>query len=455
VTDALERTSPAEAPRPLCFVLMPFGKKPSASGGVIDFDAVYRTVIAPAIATAELEPLRADEELTGGIIHKPMYERLILCEFAVADLTTANANVFYELGVRHALRPATTVLVFAESDRLPFDVALLRAVPYRLTPGGLPADPDATRNALAERLIEARETATDSPIFQLVEGLPVPEIDHTKTDVFRDRVRYSAGVKERLNGARKLGVEAVRAVEGALGPIEDAEAGVVVDLFLSYREVESWADMISLVEKMPPPLAATVLVQEQLALALNRAGDGEKAERVLKELLLRRGPSSETYGILGRVYKDRWAAAVTRGDAALARGALKQAIDTYLKGFETDWRDGYPGVNAVTLMAIRDPADPRFGHLLPIVEYAVERKIESTEPDYWDFATRLELAVIARDEAHAQEALADALAAVREPWEPLSTAANLGRLREAREQRGDAVGWAQEIEETLMGARKT
>src|SRR4030042_5135786 len=111
---------------PLCFILMPFGKKSGAAGTVIDFDAVYKELIAPAISEAGLEPLRADEEMTGGIIHKPMFERLILCEYAVADLTTANANVFYELGLRHAVRPASTVLIFAEgSGKLPLDVAPL------------------------------------------------------------------------------------------------------------------------------------------------------------------------------------------------------------------------------------------------------------------------------------------------------------------------------------------
>src|SRR3984893_11932669 len=100
-------------PKPLCFVLMPFGQKTDAVGVMVDFDAVYRDLIMPAIEEAGMEPLRADEEMTGGIIHKPMFERLILCEYAVADLTTANANVFYELGVRHAVRPATTMLLFA------------------------------------------------------------------------------------------------------------------------------------------------------------------------------------------------------------------------------------------------------------------------------------------------------------------------------------------------------
>src|ERR1041385_747726 len=107
---------------PLCFVLMPFGMKSDAAGLTINFDAIYNDVIKPAIADAGLDPVPADEERAGGIIQKPMYERLILCPFAVADLTTANANVLYELGVRHAARPASTVLIAAEGGRLPFDV---------------------------------------------------------------------------------------------------------------------------------------------------------------------------------------------------------------------------------------------------------------------------------------------------------------------------------------------
>src|SRR5260370_42437888 len=119
------------------------------------------------------ERLRADEEMTGGVIHKPMFERLILCEFAVADLTTANANVFYELGVRHAVRPWSTILLFAAgSTQLPFDVAPLRAISYQLSAAGTPADPAAARTVITGRLVAARNADTDSPIFQLVEGFP-------------------------------------------------------------------------------------------------------------------------------------------------------------------------------------------------------------------------------------------------------------------------------------------
>ena len=233
---------------------MPFGKKPSNTGLMIDFDAIYQDFIAPAISESGLEPLRADEEMTGGIIHKPMFERLILCEYAVADLTTANANVFYELGVRHAVRPWSTVLLFAkETGQLPFDVAPLRSMAYQLTAEGISVDVEVSKAELVKRLKEVKEaqdSSVDSPIFQLVEGFP--EIDHTKTDVFRDRVQYSAKIKKQIADARKQGKEALLNLEKQLGDIKNLESGVVIDLFLSYRAVKAWEEMISLVKKMSP-----------------------------------------------------------------------------------------------------------------------------------------------------------------------------------------------------------
>lgn len=432
----------------LCFVLMPFGKKPGSAGIQIDFDAVYHELIKPSIEKAGLEPLRADEELKGGFIHKPMFERLILCEYAVADLTTANANVFYELGIRHAVRSWSTVMVFAEGvSQLPFDVAPLRALPYKLDNYGKPINIEETKTALNNRLIEAKKAAVDSPIFELVEDYP--EIDHTKTDVFRDRIRYSNAIKDKLTASRKEGVEALREIEKEIGNIADIESGVVIDLFLSYRAVKAWHEMINLVERMSLPLAATVMVQEQLALALNRIGKGEEAEKVLKALIEKRGPSSETYGILGRVFKDRWETAKNRGEEILARALLDKAIDAYLKGFEADWRDAYPGINAVTLMELKDPPDPRRFELMPVVTYAVERRIAVGEPDYWDHATILELAILAKDEQKAKSALSYALASVRESWEPETTARNLRLIRNTREQRRETIPWAKTIEEEL------
>lgn len=444
--------------RPLCFVLMPFGKKALPSGQVVDFDTVYARLIQPGIEAAGMEPLRADEEAVGGLIHKPMYERLILCDFAVADLTGANSNVFYELGLRHGVRPATTVMLFGDTGALPFDVAPLRTIRYAMEAGGVPADPAAAAAALTRFLDEARSTRDepprDSPVFQLLEGYVAPDIARLKTDVFRDQARYALDARNALAAARRGGKDAVRAAAQDLGDLSGAEAGVLVDLLLSYRAVSDWQGMVDLVAGMAKPLARSTLVQEQYGFALNRLGRKDEAEAVLLELIASRGPSSETNGLLGRVYKDRWEAEAKAGNALAARGWLRKAIDTYLQGFEADWRDAYPGINAVTLMELASPPDPRRLELLPVVTYAVKRRIARGTPDYWDFATLVELAVLARDEAAALDATGNALAAVRENWEPETTARNLALIRAARAAAGDAPAWADDIEQALR-ARAT
>ncbi|WP_200927308.1 TRAFs-binding domain-containing protein [Methylobacterium sp. Leaf100] len=426
---------------------MPFGKKPEEGGRIIDFDRVYREIIKPAVEAANLEPIRADEENVGGIIHKPMFERLMLCDYAVADLTTANANVFYELGIRHGVRPHSTVLVFGRGMRLPFDVAPLRGLPYALDANGAPESPDADRDALAARLNSCRDPVEDSPLFQLVTDWPRPEIARLKTDRFRELVAYSRDFRAKLELARESGPEAVARVESELD-VADADPAIVVDLLLSYRAVEAWQRMVDLLPRMATVLARTVLVQEQVSFALNRLGRRREAEQRLLRLIEEYGPSSETNGLLGRVYKDLWVEASDAGNAAEADGWLRKAIATYVAGYEADMRDAYPGINAVTLLDIAGE-QARRDELLPVVRYATRRRLGLKQPDYWDHATRLELSVLGRDEAEARVALADALATTREPWEPKSTARNLGFIRKARAVRGEGIDWIVTIEQEL------
>lgn len=437
--------------KPLCFVLMQFGRKADATGRMIDFDAVYDKIIRPAILDAALEPIRADEEKVGGLIHKPMFERLMLCDYAIADLTGANANVFYELGVRHGIRPRSTALIFAEGMRLPFDVQDLRGLSYKLNATGRPAAAARDRGALARLLEECRNEVPDSPLYQLVADFAPPDIARLKTDVFRDRVAYAQACRDKLARARNTGVDAVVAVEAGMA-VPDADPAVVVDLFLSYRAVAAWQHMVDLTEKMAPELRRTVMVREQLGFALNRLGRRDDAQRVLTDLIAERGPSSETNGLLGRIHKDHWEDALAAGRATAAAGHLRKAIATYLEGFETDWRDAYPGINAVTLMEMVDPVDPRQGDLLPVVRYAVLRRLAGKKPDYWDFATLLELAVLADAPTQAESALSDALGSVREPWEPRTTARNLRLIRQARTRRGGAAAWIGAMEEELEQA---
>ena len=454
--------------RPLCFVLMPFGTKPDPTGRpAIDFDRVYGAGIQPAIEAAGLRPVRADQEKTGGIIHKPMFERLLLCEYGIADLTTANANVFYELGVRHTARPATTLPVFALHQPIPFDVNYLRALPYDLGADNRFGDSEAAafREALTKRLTELREVAregegVDSPVFQLLEGWR-PDLSPLSTEMFREQIEWSEKLAGQMERARLDGggggVEALRGLQSELGGLDSQQAEVAFELMHSYRALRAWSDIVQLYESLPESFQRQVRARQQLAFALNRrAGqegrpeDRTRALRLLEEIEAEEGPSSETCGLLGRIHKDRWEEAREAGDRA-ARGHLKNSIGAYVRGFEADWREPYPGVNAATLLDVRGGrrALEQRDRLVPVVRFAVEQNLRGRKPNYWDHATLLELAVLASAEEDAEDHLDDALAAGSEGWMFGTTARNLRLLHEARSERGEDVKFVEELIDVL------
>lgn len=257
-------------------------------------------------------------------------------------------------------------------------------------------------------------------------------------------------VRQRLARARKISKAAVRHLESTFGYLEKGERGVLVELFFAYRAVNDWDGMITLHRRLPPELAGIRTMLEQLAFALNRAGHGDFAERLILDTLSAEGPSSEAYGLLGRIQKDRWDIARREGRVFVANGLLDKAIDAYMHGVEADPRDIYPGINALTLMEFGDRSLQCRSQLLPVVRLAAEQRLASSTPDYWDHATLLEIAVLSRDEEASGLHLGNAIEAFREPWERQTTARNLSLLREAREARGEPANWVKAIEQRLL-----
>jgi hypothetical protein len=434
---------------PLCFVLIPSGTRITSEGNMVDFDAVYDNIVKPAIEAAGMELLRADQDVSRGGHHNALYEQLILCDYAVADLSDSNTNLVYELGLRDGVRPSTTVTLSAEQDKSPFDAGPLHTLTYALS-GVNPCDPLGVGAKLTHMLMEAQRLAgkpmKERPIFQLLEGYKPTEIARLKTDVFRDRAVYGEKARNSLAVARLRGKDAVAAVAGQLGRIDQLEAGVVIDLLLSQRAVSDWQAMIDLGTAMSRPVARTRMVQEQLAFALNRLARGQEAEVMLMEVIETHGASSETNGLLGRVYKDRWEAAMKAGADLEAAGWLEKAIQAYLTGFEADWRDAYPGINALTLMELKDPADQRSIEIMPIVKYSLFQRLKGSTPDYWDHASLVEFYVLSENKTELAGAVANALAAIRESWEPTNTAENLRLIRTARARRNNNVEWIDIVE---------
>lgn len=430
--------------KPLCFILMPFGKKKDENGNEIDFDKIYNEFIKPAIINTNLEPIRADEEQIGGIIHKPMYERLMLCDYAVADLSILNANVFYELGIRHAVRPYSTITLYEEKSSLPFDVSFLRSIPYNKNLSNL----EELKSNLTNNLLKAKENKeNDSPLFQLIDGIKPSNIAHIKTDVFREQVEYNQSLKKELESLRNSkNLDDLTSFENKID-FEAIELGVIVDLFLSYRALEAFENMVLLVDNMPKALSQSIMIQEQLGFALNRMNKKDEAIKVLENLINKHGKSSETNGILGRVYKDKFNEALEEGNQFMADGFLKKAINTYLEGFEADFRDAYPGINAVTLMDIA--GDKRKDEILPVVEYAVKQKMKESA-DYWDYATLLELAVLGDDKEKANNILFDVIDNIRESFEPKTTSNNIGLIVLNKKSKKENTRWIEKIIDQLI-----
>ena len=423
--------------KPLCFVLMPFGIKTDSLGRQVDFNHIYEALIKKAIEKCDLEPIRADEELLGGTIHKPMYERLVLCDYAIADLTSLNANVFYELGLRHAIKAHTTIPIFAFDADLPFDLKMQRTLPYKLDKQGKLEDIEATMEMLVSHLNATKgQGNVDSPVFQLIDGWKVSHnLSHEKTDAFRAQAVYENDVKDELFEARNQGKDAVVAIFEKLRPINEKSVGVIIDLFISLRGVKAWDEMLACYEEMDAPLQKIKMVQEQLGFAYNRNGESEQAKRVLEEVIKEYGPDPETNGILGRVYKDLYKEAKEASNKLKAVGYLNMAIKSYKEGFDADWRDAYPGVNLVTLLELKGD-QKSLDEYLPIVQFANKRKIEETTPDYWDMATEGELNILNRDYESATENLSEAIALIppNELWMLESTLGNLEIIQKAREE---------------------
>lgn len=111
----------------LCFVLMPFDGK---------FQATYDGHIRPIVEKASLRCKRADEIAGTNAITWDIWENINRARFLIAELTDRNPNVFYELGLAHALSK-DVILVTQLMDDVPFDLKAIRCIVYEATPDGL------------------------------------------------------------------------------------------------------------------------------------------------------------------------------------------------------------------------------------------------------------------------------------------------------------------------------
>jgi tetratricopeptide (TPR) repeat protein len=322
-----------------CFVVMGFGNKVDfESGRTLNLDATYQNLIKPAIEEAGLECLRADEITHSGNINVPMYQHILTADVVVADVSTANCNAFYELGVRHALRPSTTIIIAEDKFKFPFDVQQISIRKYKHLGDDIGVT-EAKRftaelkNAVTEILANDPPN-DDSPVYTFLHGLrrlKLPDDMNANQEAFR---------------------AAVTAAETAVAPDQTHRA-----LMEKVDEAQKTGDfmqakaLLGAIRVMRPD---DPYITQRLALVTYKAkyDTPEKEIAALKEacaLLWELDPTTsndtETLGLWGAVHKRLW-------DKAKDEIALNKAIRSYERGFHLR-NDYYNGINFAYLLNIR------------------------------------------------------------------------------------------------------
>ena len=336
------------------FIVRPFGTKAG-----IDFENVQKYLIAPALAAVDIQGGTTAPFLQAGNIREDMFQQLLVADVVIADISIHNANVFYELGIRHALQPMRTFMLRAKSlkdakdrgpeDEVPFDLRTDRYLEYDSTNPAAKLDDlvDGLRQTLAS---ERR----DSPVFQMLpnlEGqdrsrfLPVPR-------TFREDVER-AGKSKLLGLLGLLAMEASDFFWASEGLRLVGRAQFNIDAL--YEAKATWEELL----KLNP---AEAEANQRLGTIYQRLGDLDASDQALQRVLsnpkVDRADRAEAMSLLARNIKARWyshwsASAKDRTAAvALQAPELLKAYGKYKQAFQENLDSYYPGINALSLLTI-------------------------------------------------------------------------------------------------------
>jgi len=191
-----------------CFVIMPFGNKNSNAKVAKQFELIYSQWIKPTVESINvegskfirLECHRADKELRPGDIIGQIVEELVDSHIVIADLTGRNPNVFYELGVRHAVSN-NTILIAQDIEDIPFDIRGLRTIPYKYEPEQL-LDFTKKLNQAIIKILSSPEKI-DNPVRQFLYNREVQKLVATPSlpglDTVKGIINEIAAVKDDLS----------------------------------------------------------------------------------------------------------------------------------------------------------------------------------------------------------------------------------------------------------------
>jgi len=318
-----------------CFVIMGFGEKTDFQSNpqrVLNLNMTYANIIKPAVEETGHTCIRADEIIHSTVIDKPMYDNLLSADLVIADLSTANANAIYELGVRHALRPHRTIVMAENNFSFPFDLNHLSIVKYE----HLGKDIGFSEVMRVKQILRTKITTlmgspeVDSPVFLFIPSLQAPIL---------------------LN----LAVEAAPSPALSSAPTDKKS---FAELLVSFRAAKSqaaaaddWAVPLGLLNRLKTMQPDDPYILQQLALATYKFEQPDKkaalikAQRILSKLAPQTSSDAETVGLWGAIHKRLWSQTKNRDD-------LNVSVKAYGRGYYIK-NDYYNGINYAFMLDLR------------------------------------------------------------------------------------------------------
>src|SRR4051812_19513123 len=205
-------------PRPICFMIMPYGMKPTSArdGGEapdrVDFDHLWEAALRPAISNAGYEPVRANEDV-GALIITEMIERLAISDLVLADVSIPNGNVYYEVGIRHAAQRQGCIMTSASWAKPLFDIDQMRQIRYPLPTQSISDEVAAEIIGIVESAIPAMSSG-ESPFYQVFPKYP--ELEPSRSTAFRKSLEELSRFQAEIIAARSGGGHGCKAEALAL-----------------------------------------------------------------------------------------------------------------------------------------------------------------------------------------------------------------------------------------------
>ena len=313
-----------------CFVVMGFGEKTdyySNPQRVLNLNRTFENIIEPAVTAAGLECIRADKIIHSTVIDKPMYDNLLDADLVIADLSTSNANAIYELGVRHALRPHTTIVIAEAQFTFPFDLNHLLIEKYEHMGKDIGFSEVMRMRGVLQAKIAAivDKQETDSPVFLFLPQLLSDRRGATPAPAPTAAPQDHKSLAELLETFR------------------DAKKSV--------KDPADWLLVAAVLKRLQKLQPSDPYIVQQLALATYKSKlpdvltSLQNAKAILDVLKPDTSSEAETVGLWGAIHKRLWEVARQLPD-------LNTAVRSYARGYFIK-DDYYNGINFAFLLNVR------------------------------------------------------------------------------------------------------